>query len=132
MPQNNLGFQLSEDRGTLTISVLEDQRRLGYVTASAPEVEHLIRMLAEYRRHMFPEVQRTLPKGQAPQGEGDPIWAVPSHPKAPDKVLMIRHFGIGWLSFFLPGASAQKLADALLGQTQPETIVQPDRTGRPN
>src|ERR1700758_2138562 len=113
MPEYRLGFQISSDQKTLKISTYEDQRRLGYVIATAGEVEMIIQTLAERRQHMIPEVPRTLQDGPVPTGELDPIWAIRTHPKAPDKLLMIRHFGIGWLSFLLPSASAQKLANAL-------------------
>jgi hypothetical protein len=98
------------------------------VTATAAEVEQLINKLAGFRQRMKPEVPRTLPDGQL-SGEVDPIWAMPSHPKAPDKVLMIRHFGMGWLSFFFPASSAQKLGNALLlGQASPQMTAQPEPT----
>ena len=129
MPQYSMGLQLSPDKQLLTISINENQRQLLYVTATAAEVEQLIRQLAERRREMNPEVPKTLPEGQQITGEIDPIWALPSHPKAPDKVLMIRHFGMGWLSFLFPAASALKLANGLSGRGTEQTVFQPDESG---
>src|ERR1700742_2988089 len=107
-----LKFQMSPDNKNLTIAIHEDERRLGYVVASAGEVEKLIQTLASFRRKMAPEVPRTFKDGCHPAGEVDPIWAIRTHPAALDKVVTIRHFGIGWLSFLLPAESAR-----LLGRT---------------
>jgi hypothetical protein len=131
MPQIGLGFQLSPDNAHLTISTSESDRQLAYVIATAPEVEKLIQTLAGFRRRMIPEVPRTLQDGQF-EGELDPIWAIPTHPSAPDKVLTIRHFGMGWLSFFFPPNSASQLGHALLGRSTPQNIVQPPSTDRPH
>ena len=131
MPQIGLGFRLSPDNAHLTISTSEGDRQLAYVIATAPEVEKLIQTLAGFRRRMIPEVPRTLQDGQL-EGELDPIWVIPTHPSAPDKVLTIRHFGMGWLSFFFPPNSARQLGHALLGRSTPQNIVQPPSTDRPH
>ena len=131
MSRKTLGFQLSPDNETLTISTREDDRQLAYVSATASEVEKLIQTLAGFRRRMIPEVSRTLQDGQL-EGELDPLWAIPTRPSSPDKVLAIRHFGMGWLSFFFPPNSASQLARALLGQSSPQSIVRPPPTGRPH
>jgi len=44
----------------------------------------------------------------------DPIWAGVSHPAAPDRTLMIRHDGIGWLAFLFSQKEARSLADYLM------------------
>jgi hypothetical protein len=102
----------------LRFSLLTEHQTHGEASLSAGDVEMLIRTLSEMRERMTPEVPRQLPSGPM-SGPHDPIWAVPGHPKAPDKLLTIRHPGIGWLPFFLPAAEAQKLGRALLsGQTR--------------
>ena len=130
MPQIGLGFRLSPDNAHLTISTSEGDRQLACVIATATEVEKLIHTLAGFRRRMIPEVPRTLQDGQF-QGELDPIWAIPTHPSAPDKVLTIRHFGMGWLSFFFPPNSARQLGDALLGRSTPQILSSPHRRTAP-
>ena len=131
MPQTGLGLQLSPDNMTLTISTNQDGRQLAYVIATAPDVEKLIQRLAVFRRRMIPEVSRTLQDGTL-EGENDPLWAIPTHPSAPDKVLAIRHFGMGWLSFFFPPNSARQLAHTLLGRPSSPNIVQPPPSDRPH
>ncbi len=113
------GVGLLNDNHSLQLDIFEDGKRKAYLLMTAVEVDNLTHALSKLRRNMKPEVVRTLPEGAKIEGEMDPIWAVPSDKKAPDKVLMLRHFGFGWLSFFLPGESAQKLGEALLsGQSQ--------------
>jgi hypothetical protein len=131
MPEMTLGFQLSPDNKTLTISTQEDTHRLAYVVATSGEVEKLIQTLAGFRQRMIPEVPRALPDGQM-TGELDPLWVVPTHPTAPDKVIVIRHFGMGWLSFFFPATSARLLGHTLLGRTSPQSAVQRGTTDLPH
>jgi hypothetical protein len=131
MSQKTFGFQLSPDNASLTISMREDDCQLTHVSVTASEVEKLIQILAGFRRRMIPEVSRTLQDGQL-EGELNPLWVIPTRPSSPDKVLAIRHFGMGWLSFFFPPNSASQLARALLGQSSSQNIVQPPSTGRPH
>jgi hypothetical protein len=97
-----------------------------FVLATAPQVEGLINHLASLRAQMQPEVSRTFDIGRLPQGEVDPIWALPSHPAAEDKFLLIRHRGIGWLSFLFRREVTQKLSDSL--RPPERTPVSPDQS----
>src|SRR5438105_3376884 len=83
----------------------------GPLNLSADETERLIGELAKLRRNMKPEVSRQIPDGQRDGMPEDPIWMVQKFVE--QKVLGLRHPGIGWLLFLLPDAEAKKLGHAL-------------------
>jgi hypothetical protein len=117
------------DSKSIHMNIMEDGKRIAFIVMSATDIDELTRALSKLRANLTPEVSRTLPVGTTVDGEMDPLFAVPTDPKAPDKLLVIRHFGLGWLSFFLPAESALKLGNLLLsGQTQ--TDGQPISTAR--
>ena len=114
-----------------TMSVhLESAERLRFrigadwVSATASEVEALIATLAGMREKMTPEVPRTVDNDKLPGGPIDPMWLGPSHPESDLKLLLIRHPGIGWLSFGLPAESAKSLSD-YLSKGPKQTSVRP-------
>jgi len=98
---------------TLTLTVSEAGKPAAAAELSAAEVEAMIQVLAEYRTRMAPEVPKTLPEDLNPRGPADPVYAVVDVPVVPGKMLMIRHDGIGWLTFLLPQSEADKLAHGL-------------------
>ena len=99
----------------------------GPLNLSADETERLIDELAKFRRKMKPEVPRQIPNGQRDGMPVDPIWLVQQF--VDQRVLGIRHPGIGWLLFLLPEAEAKKLGGALL-QSVPQQAGQPTATDR--
>jgi hypothetical protein len=94
---------------------------------SAADVERLIVELAKFRREMTPEVPRKIPDGQHEGGIADPIFSLQLF--VDQKFLALRHPGIGWLTFLLPEAEAQKLGRGLV-QRLPQTPGQPTPTRR--
>jgi hypothetical protein len=88
-----------------------DQTGGHWVAATTTELEALIGALAKFRAQMPPEVPRTL--GTVPDGIVDPIWAQVSNPSAAERVVPIRHPGIGWLTFLFSQEVARSLADYL-------------------
>jgi hypothetical protein len=95
------------------------------VSASASDVEAFILQLSELRRQMTPEVARTFDRRNLPSGELDPMWHGLSPAQADLKIILIRHHGIGWLSFSLTRTVAQTLGAYLLsGQTEQATQSQ--------
>lgn len=91
---------------------------------STTEIEGLIAKLADLRKDMEPQIPRQLPDGPI-TGEADPIWAMPTHPAAADKLLAIRHHKLGWLTFLFPEKECRKLGQGLLHGLPPEIPGQP-------
>jgi hypothetical protein len=98
-----LAFELSNDKGSS-----------GKVHLRASEIDSLIAKLAQHRATMAPEVPRSLPELEDVGMIRDPIWILHAPGSTQDKLLLIRHPGLGWLTFQLPPAEAAKLGHALL------------------
>lgn len=100
----------------------------GAVTLSSMDVDAVIGQLSKLREQMKPEVSRSLPDGNH-QGPVDPIWQV--SPAVDQKILFVRHPGLGWLSFVFPPPEAKKLGNALLSGG-PQNSAPQTQTGRPH
>jgi hypothetical protein len=98
-----LAFELSNDKGSS-----------GKVHLRASEIDSLIAKLAQHRATMAPEVPRSLPELEDVGMIHDPIWILHAPAETKDKLLLIRHPGLGWLTFKLPPSEAAKLGHALL------------------
>jgi hypothetical protein len=93
---------------------------LGNVRLSVADVDSLIAKLALQRATLAPPVPRVQPDLSAVGLVPDPIWILRAAGSTPDKLLLIRHPGLGWLMFQLPPAQAAKLGRGLLsGEPQP-------------
>jgi hypothetical protein len=110
------GFLMGKEMNMSSMTVgLETANRLRveiggqWISASATELEALISQLSKLREQMTPEVPRTL-GSTIPQGFSDPVWASVSHEMAPERILPIRHPGIGWISFLFSPPEAGSLA----------------------
>jgi len=109
----------------LAIELRDGKTPVTSVNLGANAIDPFTVSVATLRATMTPEIVRKLPDGQHPGGIVDPMWVVPSHPAAQEKVLFLRHPGLGWLSFLFPQAECRKLGMALLaGQSL--------QTGDPN
>jgi hypothetical protein len=106
-----LAFELSNDKGSS-----------GKVHLRASEIDSLIAMLAQHRATMAPEVPRSLPELEDDGMIRDPIWILHAPGSTKDKLLLIRHPGLGWLMFQLPPSEAAKLGHALL-PTGPQQVA---------
>ncbi len=99
----------------------------GAVTLSAMDIDTVIEQLAKFREQMTPEIARVLPDGDH-RGIVDPLWQVKS--AVDQKMLFVRHQGLGWLSFVFPPREANRLGNSLLSEYpsfDPQT-----ETGRPH
>jgi hypothetical protein len=96
------------------------------VKLEAADIDALIAKLAHYRSTMAPEVPRQLANSNTVVGVRDPIWMLHAPPGSTDRLLIVRHPGLGWMMFQLPAAEATKLGHALLpNRTQHTTDERP-------
>jgi hypothetical protein len=103
-----LAIELSADK------LSADNATLGKVTLRASDVDSLIAKLAYFRAGMTPEIPRV---SSDPGNLGrvlDPLWILHAPLLAKDKLLLVRHPGLGWMMFQLPPSEAAKLGHALL------------------
>lgn len=113
----------------LTIEGLADQGRAGKVTLKASDIDALTAKLAHIRAAMSPEIPRTVSDVTDVSRVIDPIWMLHAPVSAADKLLVVRHPGLGWLMFQLPASEAARLGHALLsGPPQPPATERPATT----
>lgn len=79
----------------------------------AREIDQLIAALARLRDSMFPSVPENAPTDPLP-GVGSPLWEVQKYDPPGNRLLRLRHPGLGWLAFLLTEAEATKLSNDLL------------------
>jgi hypothetical protein len=130
MAEMRLGFKIEPSRQTLLISLYEDEGVVGKVSATADEVELLIKTLADCRRLLRPEVRLT-PPGAPVKGEADPAWAISVRADTPETTLMIRNSGLAWVSLLLSASAARELGAALMDPIVLHPVVS-DPVTRPN
>jgi len=111
---DRMNLSVSADRMSLRIELVGENHSTRSISATAAEAEHLIATIAKLRATMIPEVSRTIPDGELSPGPVDPVWAGPSHSEAGERLVAIRHDGIGWIPVLFSQAVAKSLADYLL------------------
>jgi hypothetical protein len=75
---------------------------LGHIALDAASLERLIHLLSECRAGLAQDVPREYIPSNVPGVVIDPTWAVLAQPSDRNKVLALRHPGLGWLPFVLP------------------------------
>ena len=94
-------------------------RALAHVALETPELDSLVRSLADLRAAMGDPVPATLDPGARLTVLVDPAWQtrLPAAGTGPEggaaAVLALRHPGLGWLGFLLPRAEAAALGHSL-------------------
>jgi len=91
--------------------IIDFNDQQGQIRTNAVGLESIISTLSEKRRHIQPEVPRSL-SGVSLSNETDPMWSVTSNPES--QSLNFRHPGYGWLSFSLSNQQARLLGRMLL------------------
>jgi hypothetical protein len=86
------------------------------IKLDAADIDALIAKLAHHRSAMTPEVSREGPNAELPKVV-DPLWILHAPAGTSDKLLLIRHPGLGWMMFQLPAMEAGKLGQGLLAET---------------
>jgi hypothetical protein len=108
---------LNAARTMASIELVGDEQQALSAGLSANEVEAIIRALATVREQMTPEIPK-VPEGQI-STPMDPLWQIPADQNTPEKTLLLRHPGLGWLGFYLPRWSSSAIAKALLTGSEP-------------
>lgn len=111
---------LSEDRQTVTITLLDGETPLGHAIVEAPELEGMIELLAANRASMADPVSSDIEPLARLTTLTDPIWRtkIPSASPFPGVLLALRHPGFGWITSFLPRNEAQAMGESLLNLFQ--------------
>lgn len=102
-------FQLVVRESGVLLEIFDGARKTT-VPLTSYEVDDLIAGLASVRKDLLPEVPRVLPDGTHSEVQVDPIWAGATCPPRSERVLAVRHPGLGWLLFVLPESSARPMA----------------------
>ena len=107
-----IGYAEKEQQN-LTVQIREDEKALAHIVMTPDDIGSLIRHLSGFRANMKPEITRKMPTKnlRSPQ---DPLCFVLDLPVLPGKLLVIRHDGLGWLSFAFSEGEAKKLATGFL------------------
>jgi hypothetical protein len=116
-------FAIEPDRKELAIELWEDDKPIGHITFPAADAERLIAYIAQQRAAMSDEVPRLSATDSEAGGVIDPVWNVPPYQPAHERVLRLRHPGLGWLSFVLPQHEARSIAQALLTDAAQQTAA---------
>lgn len=122
MAEKRLGFKIDPGRQTLSICLYEDDGVVGRLSATADEVELLIKTLADCRRLLKPEVG-SVPPDTPVNAEIDPVWALSVRADATERMLMLRNAGLAWVSFLLSAQAARDLGSALMEPVALRTLV---------
>lgn len=109
----------------LAFELSADGAPLGKINLRAADIDLLIARLAQFRATMAPEVPRTLAEFKDIAAALNPSWILHSPAATNDKLLLIRHPGLGWLMFQLPRSEAAKLAHGLLPGGLQQDVEQP-------
>jgi hypothetical protein len=98
----------------LTLELPTDNGTLGKITLRTSDIDALITRLAHFRAAMAPEIPRSGSNPRDISTVHDPLWILHAPLVAEDKLLLVRHPGLGWMMFKLPPSEAAKLGHALL------------------
>ncbi len=127
MAELELRAQLDEMQGHVALELWSDGSLLGRMTLAASDLDEHIRTLASLRARMTDEVPPTLEPNARLVTERDPRWVLGQNPEQDRFLLALRHAGLGWLGFSLPGHEARSIAD-LVRKSKPGA-GRPDQEG---
>ncbi len=114
--RQHLEVTLDDDRAALSLRVLSAGRLLFEARLEAPELDELIRALANGRARLAEEVAPELDEGaRITDAVVDPAYLLGAN-RAKDRALLaFRHPGFGWLGFQLRRPAAEALVRRLDG-----------------
>jgi hypothetical protein len=113
MAKASFNITLKEDRRSVLLEMLIDDKAVGWADVEAPELEGFIELLWRTRMEMSDEVPRDLDVGSRVIAVADPIWRIPNYREPQGRPLFLRHPGIGWMSFVFPDEEAKSVAEWL-------------------
>src|SRR5262249_55322380 len=114
----------------LAIELADGTAPIGKVSLRAADIDLLMARLAQLRATMFPEVDCTPPETVETGAVVNPMWAVRIPHANKEKLLMVRHPGLGWLTMLLPATEAARLGHLLLADL-PGILAQERAPDRP-
>ncbi len=106
-----LRIRLDEPRGHVEIEFWVDDALVGQVRLAAADVDEHLRAMAALRAQMADVVPETLEPNARLLTERDPKWVLGQNPAQDRFLLALRHAGLGWLGFALPGGEARAIAE---------------------
>ncbi len=112
-----LNSVLSDDRNSVTMTLVMDGLPLGHIILEIPDVEDLIHRMATVRAAMIEPVPSEIEPAARIIAADNPAWRVkiPTSSPTPGILLALRHPGLGWLINLLPREEAHNLGQSLLG-----------------
>ena len=111
MAELELRAQLDETQGHVALELWSDGSLLGRMKLAASDLDEHICTLASLRARMTDEVPTSLEPNARLVTERDPRWVLGQNPEQDRFLLALRHAGLGWLGFSLPGNEARSIAD---------------------
>ena len=110
-----------EKREQVTIELWMNDKALGHIHLDAGSLEKYIHDLSKHRSTLIDEVSRTLDPGARLETLIDPAWRTSTEHSLEKTgiALILRHPGLGWLSFLLPHKEAADLGRWLTDHAGP-------------
>lgn len=120
MAKMELAARTEPDRENVYLEMRMDGVPLGHMFLTASDAENHIHGIAKHRAELVDEVSRELDPGSRIEAVVDPIWRTPkSSLDQQGVVLVLRHPGLGWLSFLFPHNEAAALGRWLVDHSKP-------------
>jgi len=132
MAKRELVATTSPERQLITLEMRMDGKPLGHMFLSASDAEDYIHYFSRHRAELADEVSNDLDPGARLDGIVNPAWRITSEALLSDGTtttptedygltLILRHPGMGWLSFLLPHKEAAALGKCLVDHAKPPT-----------
>jgi hypothetical protein len=106
-----LRIRLDEAHRHVEVEFWVGDALVGQVRLAAADLDEHLRTMAALRAQMTDTVPETLEPNARLLTERDPKWVLGQNPVQDRFLLALRHAGLGWLGFALPGDEARAIAD---------------------
>jgi len=98
---------------TISLEIVEDDRPIGHANLEAPELDALIAALAVGRAGLAEQVPTELDDNARLKTVHEPFCRIGVLPDGSEKLLSIRHPGLGWLAFSFDAERAKLVGEEL-------------------
>lgn len=103
----------SQDNEHVGMQLEEDDKPLGHIFFDGATTEKHIHDVARHRAQLKEGVTPDLDPGSRFEAIIDPAWKIDGARVPEGRILLLRHPGLGWLSFVLPDKEAASIAEWL-------------------